>query len=113
MSNKHVVRVPLGELMDYELWISGKGRTSYCAQHKTVVLQHCQSESTCQVPSGVINHGVLERGPFIGDVPITTSIHGGFSIAMFDYQMVLVMPGASMGSPKNRKDDKGSGTHLV
>ena len=32
----------------------------------------------------VIKHGVLEKGPFIGDVPMKTSIHRGFSSAMFD-----------------------------
>ena len=38
--------------------------------------------------SGFIKHGRLENGPFINDVPIKTSIHRGFSIAMFDYQQV-------------------------
>ena len=31
----------------------------------------------------------MENGPFTGDVPIKTSIHRGFSIAMFDYRRVL------------------------
>ena len=32
----------------------------------------------------------MDNGPFIGDFPIKTSIHGGFSIAMlFDYQSVV------------------------
>ena len=30
----------------------------------------------------------MENGPFIGDVPVKTSIHRGFYIAMFDYQRV-------------------------
>ena len=30
----------------------------------------------------------IENGPFIGDFPIETSIHRGFSIAMFDCQRV-------------------------
>ena len=30
----------------------------------------------------VIKHGWLENEPFIGDLPIKTSIHRGFSIAM-------------------------------
>ena len=37
----------------------------------------------------VIKHGVLENGPFIGDLPIETSIYRELSIAMFDYQRVL------------------------
>ena len=36
-----------------------------------------------------IKHGVLENGPFTGDVPPKTSIHREFSIAMFDYQRVI------------------------
>ena len=36
----------------------------------------------------VIKHGLLENGPLIGKFPIKTSIPKGFSIAMFDYQMV-------------------------
>ena len=36
----------------------------------------------------VIKHGVLENGSFVNDFPINTSIHRGFSIAMFDYQRV-------------------------
>ena len=34
----------------------------------------------------VIKHGLQENGPFIGDFQIKTSIHRGFSVAMFDYQ---------------------------
>ena len=30
-----------------------------------------------------IKHGWLENGPFIGEFPIKTSIHRGFSTAMF------------------------------
>ena len=41
--------------------------------------------SEIHLPSGVIKHGVLETGQFIGDVPIKTSIYRGISIAMFDY----------------------------
>ena len=41
----------------------------------------------------VIKHGNGNNGPFIGDVPIETSIHNGFSIAMFDYQRVCEMYG--------------------
>ena len=33
----------------------------------------------------------MENGPFMDDCPIETSIDRGFSIAMFDYQMVLIM----------------------
>ena len=36
----------------------------------------------------VIKHGVLENGPLISAFPIKTSIHRGFSIAVFDYQRV-------------------------
>ena len=36
----------------------------------------------------VITHGVLENGPFAGDFPINTSIHRGFSVAIFDYPRV-------------------------
>ena len=32
----------------------------------------------------------MENNPFISDFPIETSIHTGFSIAMFDYQRVTV-----------------------
>ena len=38
----------------------------------------------------VIKHGVLENGPFISDLPIKTSMHRGFSVAMFDYQRVYI-----------------------
>ena len=31
----------------------------------------------------------IENTQFLGDFPMKTSIHGAFSIAMFDYQMVL------------------------
>ena len=31
----------------------------------------------------------MEHGPFSSDFPNETSIHRGFSIAMFDYQMVI------------------------
>ena len=48
-------------------------------------LENC--DELC-APSGVIKHGLLENGPFIGDGPSKTSIHRGFSIAMFDYQRV-------------------------
>ena len=46
------------------------------------------------VPSGYIlvtlrkSNAAMEKGPFMGDLPIKTSIHGGFSVAMFDYQRV-------------------------
>ena len=36
-----------------------------------------------------IKHGWLENGPFTDDIPMKTPIHGGFSIAMFDYQRVV------------------------
>ena len=34
----------------------------------------------------MIKHGLLENASFISDFPNKTSIHRGFSIAMFDYQ---------------------------
>ena len=37
----------------------------------------------------VIKHGNGKLIIFFGDFPIETSIHGGFSIAMFDYQRVF------------------------
>ena len=37
----------------------------------------------------VIKHDVRENGPCIGDLPSTTLLYKGFSIAMFDYQRVL------------------------
>ena len=36
----------------------------------------------------VIKHAWLENGLLISDFPHETSIHRGFSIAMFDYQRV-------------------------
>ena len=36
----------------------------------------------------VIQHRRLENGPFISVFPVITSIHKGFSIAVFDYQRV-------------------------
>ena len=40
-----------------------------------------------RVPSGVIEHAVLENGPFIGDFPFQTSIQfGDFQLAMFGDQ---------------------------
>ena len=33
----------------------------------------------------------MENGPFIVDVPFKTSIHRGFSIAVFDCQRVLLV----------------------
>ena len=50
------------------------------------------------VPSGVINHGVLENGPFVTAFPMKTSIYIGFSSAMFDYQKVKNMT-ADWGFP--------------
>ena len=38
---------------------------------------------------------VMEHGPFIGDIPIETSIHRGFSIAMFDYRRVFPVAGSN------------------
>ena len=31
----------------------------------------------------------MENGPYMDECPINTSIHRGFSIAMFDYQRVV------------------------
>ena len=42
-----------------------------------------------EIPSS--NQTWLENGPFIDDYLIKTSIHMGFSIAMFDYQRVFSM----------------------
>ena len=33
----------------------------------------------------------MENGPFVGDLPFNTSIHRGFSIAMFDCQRICNM----------------------
>ena len=45
----------------------------------------------CQgLPSGVIKHGWLEYASFMDDFPIETSIYSGFSIAMFDYQRLVI-----------------------
>ena len=41
----------------------------------------------------------MERGPFIGDSPIKTSIRRGFSIAMFDYQRVDTLAMTDVVSP--------------
>ena len=38
-----------------------------------------------------IKHGMLENGPFISHVPIKTSVHRGFSVAMFDYQRLTII----------------------
>ena len=37
----------------------------------------------------------MENGPFTGDVPTTSYIHRGLSIAMFDYQRVVLMKALS------------------
>ena len=38
----------------------------------------------------------MENGPFIGDVPIKTSIHREFSVAMFDYQRINITISVSL-----------------
>ena len=89
-----------------ELWCRGAcnsflANSSEESAKKDAVTLLMNLSSTCQVdgrfpttvciqslPSGVIKHGVLENGSLIGDFPIETSMHGGFSLAMFDYQRV-------------------------
>ena len=39
----------------------------------------------------VMRHGRLENGPLISDFLIQSSIYMGFSIAMFDYQRVIMV----------------------
>jgi len=43
------------------------------------------------IPSCYLVHGELENGPFTDDCPIKTSIYNGFSIAMLNNQMVIMM----------------------
>ena len=49
----------------------------------------------------VMRHGRLENGPLINDFPIQSSIDMGFSMAMFDYQRVMIM----MQPHRRRRDE--------
>ena len=57
---------------------------SSCLQERAVA-QFADGSKELHPP--VIQHGWLENGPFI-DFPFKTSIHRGFSTAMFDYHRV-------------------------